>query len=140
MMEKSKTKADKKKLQETIENGLIKELKESTSQIAKNSKKLDKLINKSSRKVAKKITKKLSSLGNKKSAVQAPAATESAVKPKITAKKDSKQPKTSPVAKAPVKVTPAKAPVKVAPAKVIQPKTASPVKKPIISRKPRVSK
>ena len=131
MMEKSKAKADKKKLQETIENGLIKELKESTSQIAKNSKKLDKLINKSSRKVAKKITKKLSSIGNKKSAVQAPAATESAVKPKITAKKDSKQPKTSPVAKAPVKVTPAKA---------IQPKTGSTVKKPIISRKPRVSK
>ena len=130
-MEKSKAKAAKKKIQETIENGLIKELKESTSQIAKNSKKLDKLIHKSSRKVAKKITKKLSRIGNKKSTVHAPAASESAVKPKLAVKIDSKQPKTSPVAKAPVKVTPAK---------TIQPKTGSPVKKPIISRKPGASK
>ena len=130
-MEKSKAKSDKKKLQETIENGLIKELKESTSQIAKNSKKLDKLINKSSRKVAKKITKKLSSIGNKESKVQASTTSETAVKPKLTVKIDSKQPKPTLVAKAPVKVTSDKA---------IQPMTSSPVKKPIISRKPRVSK
>jgi hypothetical protein len=130
-MEKSKAKSDQKKLQETIENGLIKELKESTSQIAKNSKKLDKLIIKSSRKVAKKITKKVSRIRNKESKVQTSATSETAVKSKITVKMDSKQPKTSPVAKAPVKVTSDTA---------IQPMTASPVKKPITSRKPRVSK
>jgi hypothetical protein len=128
-MEKSKAKAAKKNLQETIENGLIKELKGSTSQVVRSSKKLDKLINKSSRKVAKKIAKKLSRIGNKKSSVEAPVETKSADKTKSTAKLDSKQPKTSPAAKAPESVVPVKA---------VQTKSNSPVKKTIVSRKPRV--
>jgi hypothetical protein len=128
-MEKSKAKAARKNLQETIENGLIKELKGSTSQIVKSSKKLDKLINKSSRKVAKKITKKLSRIGNKKSTIEASSVTKSADIIKSAVKLDSKQAKTSPAAKAPESVVTVKA---------VQTKSNSPVKKTIVSRKPRV--
>jgi hypothetical protein len=129
IMEKSKAKAARKNLQETIENGLIKELKGSTSQIVKSSKKLDKLINKSSRKVAKKITKKLSRIGNKKSTIEASSVTKSADIIKSAVKLDSKQAKTSPATKAPESVVTVKA---------VQTKSNSPVKKTIVSRKPKV--
>lgn len=105
-MGKSKTKVARKTLQKNIKTGLIKELKESTSQLVKSSKKLDKLIDKSSEKLAKKLSGKLKL--NKAAIVKSTEQVSATTEPDNTSGKvAAKQTKSPALTKRPLKPAPA---------------------------------